>query len=86
MASSKKSVDGMTDISNTQLGPGGGPDSLKVAKPGKFSGSQGTLKPWLLMIAINFKTYPSLFQTEVSKVLFVISYLEGAALSWVISS
>lgn len=53
---------------------------LRIAKPEKYVGIKGILKPWLLMMNINFKIYLKMFSDERSKVLFVISYLEGAAL------
>ena len=56
---------------------------LKVTKPSRFSNVQGTLKPWLTMVAINFRVYLTLFPTKESKILFAISYLDGAALNWV---
>ena len=56
---------------------------FKVAKPSRFSNVQGTLKPWLTMVAVNFRVYPIMFPREKSKILFAISYLDGATLSWV---
>ena len=56
---------------------------FKITKPNKFSGVQKTLKPWLTMVAINFKFYLTVFLTEESKILFVVSSLEKTAFHWV---
>ena len=57
--------------------------NLKIAKPNRFSNVQGILKPWLTMVAINFRVYPTVFPTKESKILFAILYLDGAAFRWV---
>ena len=63
--------------------PSGVHGGLKVTKPSRFSGVQGILKPWLIMVAINFRAYPTVFPTKKSKILFAISYLDKTALNWV---
>ena len=63
--------------------PSGVHGGLKVTKPSRFSGVQRILKPWLTMVAINFRAYPIVFPTKKNKILFAISYLDGAALNWV---
>ena len=40
---------------------------FKVTKLNKFSGVQGTLKPWLTMVAINFKSYLTVFLRKKAK-------------------
>ena len=56
---------------------------FKITKPSRFSGVQGILKPWLTMVTINFRAYPTVFPTKKNKILFAISYLDGAAFNWV---
>ena len=56
---------------------------FKITKPSRFSNVQGTLKPWLTMVAINFWAYPIMFPTKKNKILFAISYLDKATFSWV---
>ena len=41
--------------------PSGVHGGFKVAKPNSFSNVQGTLKPWLTMVAVNFRAYPIVF-------------------------
>ena len=57
--------------------------NLKIIKPNRFSGVQGTLKPWLTMVAINFRAYPIIFPIKKNKMLFAISYLDGTVFNWV---
>ena len=54
---------------------------IRIAKPEKYSGAHGGLKTWLLMMNICFRTQAKMLPDEVSKILFAVSYLEGAALS-----
>ena len=63
--------------------PSGVHGGFKVTKPSRFSGVQKFLKPWLTMVAINFRAYPTVFPTKKNKILFAISYLDGAAFNWV---
>ena len=35
------------------------------------------------MVTINFRAYPIVFPTKKNKILFAISYLDGAAFNWV---
>ena len=57
--------------------------SFKITKPSRFSDVQGTLKPWLTMVTINFRAYLTVFLIKKIYILFAISYLDGAALNWV---
>ena len=57
--------------------------NFKVAKPSRFSDVQNFFKPWLTMVTINFRAYPTVFLTEKSKILFAISYFDGFFFSWV---
>ena len=57
--------------------------NFKIAKPSRFSNVQRILKPWLTMVTINFRVYPTVFPTEKNKILFAISYLDAAAFNWV---
>ena len=63
--------------------PTGVHEGFKVTKPNRFSNVQRTLKPWLTMVAINFRVYPTVFPTKESKILFAISYLDGVIFNWV---
>ena len=56
---------------------------FKVTKHNKFSNVQKILKPWLTIITINFRIYPTVFLTEKNKMLFAISYLNGTIFNWV---
>ena len=56
---------------------------FKITKHNRFSNVQKKLKPWLTMVAINFRTYLIVFPTDESKILFVISYFDGTAFNWV---
>ena len=56
---------------------------FKLTKPNRFSKIQFFLKPWLTIITINFRVYPTVFPTEENKILFAISYLDGATFNWV---
>ena len=57
--------------------------NFKITKPSKFSNVQKNLKPWLTMVTINFRTYPTVFPTEKNKILFAISYLNKTIFNWV---
>ena len=57
--------------------------SFKVTKPSRFSGVQKILKPWLTMVTINFRVYPTVFPTKKNKILFAISYLNKTVFNWV---
>ena len=63
--------------------PSGVHGSFKITKPNKFSNVQKKLKLWLTMVTINFRAYPIVFPIKKSKILFAISYLDGAAFNWV---
>ena len=63
--------------------PSGVHGNFKVTKPNRFSNVQKNLKPWLTMVTINFRAYPIVFPTKKNKILFAISYLDGAAFNWV---
>ena len=63
--------------------PSGVHGGFKITKPNKLSSIQRTLKPWLTMVAINFKSYLTIFLTKESKILFVISYLKKTTFHWV---
>ena len=63
--------------------PSGVHGNFKITKPSKFSNVQKNLKPWLTMVAINFRVYPIVFPTKKNKMLFAISYLNGTIFSWV---
>ena len=41
---------------------------FKITKPNRFSNVQRILKPWLTMVAINFRTYLMVFPTEKNKI------------------
>ena len=55
---------------------------FKVINPSRFSDVQKNLKPWLTIIAINFRVYPIVFPTK-KKLLFAISYLDKTTFDWV---
>ena len=63
--------------------PSGVHGNFKITKPSRFSGVQKKLKPWLTMVTINFRIYPTVFPTEKNKMLFAISYLNGTIFNWV---
>ena len=41
--------------------PSGVHGGFKITKPNKFSNVQKKLKPWLTMVTINFRAYPTIF-------------------------
>ena len=61
--------------------PSGVHGGFKVTKPNRFSNVQRILKPWLTMVTINFRVYPTVFPTK--KKLFAISYFDGTTFNWV---
>ena len=63
--------------------PSGVYGGFKVTKPSRFSNVQEILKPWLTIVTIHFRAYPTVFPTEKNKVLFAISYLDGTTFNWV---
>ena len=56
---------------------------FRITKPSKFSGVQKILKLWLTIITINFRAYLTIFPTEKTKILFVISYFIKITFNWV---
>ena len=55
----------------------------KVWEPDVFDGSDtGKLWAFLIQCQLNFNSKPQAFQTDASKVNYVISYLKGTALDW----
>ena len=61
--------------------PSGVHGGFKITKPSRFSGVQFFLKPWITIITINFRAYPTVF--PIKKMLFAISYLNGTIFNWV---
>ena len=57
--------------------------NFKITKPSKFSNVQRILKPWLTMVAINFRAYSIVFPIKKNKMLFAILYLVGTIFNWV---
>ena len=63
--------------------PSGVHGGFKITNPNKFSDVHRILKPWLTMLTINFRTYPTVFPTEKNKILFAISYFDKTGFNWV---
>ena len=63
--------------------PSGVHGGLKITKRNRFSNVQEILKPWLTIMAINFRAYPIIFPTEKNKILCAILYFDGTIFNWV---
>src|SRR6266581_2268729 len=65
------------------LPPPGPPCRTKVHEPDQFDGSDTRkLRTFFVQCKLNFQDRPCTFATDTAKVVFVLSYLKGAALDW----
>ena len=54
----------------------------KFAQFDKYSSVHDTLKPWFTKIDIIMRTNQKMFDKEINKMLFIISYLKKIILNW----
>src|SRR6266705_4670820 len=65
------------------LPPPDPPHQTKVREPDQFDGSDTRkLRTFFVQCKLNFQDHPHAFATDTAKVVFVLSYLKGAALDW----
>jgi hypothetical protein len=59
------------------------PEKVKVCKPEPFNGSDPRkLRSFLVSCNLHFRDCPYAFPNNEKKILFVLSYLNGSAISW----
>ena len=54
----------------------------RLSRPERFSGDSGDCRPFLVQCGLHFELIAPSFQTERSKVAYVMSYLSGRAEKW----
>ena len=73
----------ITQVNANQTAPPDTPRYPKAKDPSMFNGrNRKTLRTWIGENEICFRTAPNLYRTDVSKVMFAGSFLEGDAKTW----
>ena len=76
-------AEALTLLANSIGSSAKAPSQPKVREPDTFDGSNPRkLQPFLVQCYLNFRDRPDSFDTDMSKVTFVLSYLTGTALDW----
>ena len=60
------------------------PTPIPLAAPERYSGDPNKVQVFLTQIMLHFSCKPTAFQTNQSRVAFLISYLSGDAASWAV--
>ena len=59
------------------------PEKVKVREPDTFDGTDPLkLRDFLVSCNLHFRDRPAVFASDEKKILFILSYLKGAAMSW----
>ena len=59
------------------------PEKIKVREPDTFDGSNPKrLRDFLVSCNLHFRDRPQVFASDEKRILFILSYLKGSALSW----
>jgi hypothetical protein len=59
------------------------PEKIKVREPDTFDGSNSKkLRDFLVSCNLHFRDQPQVFASDEKRILFILSYLKGSALSW----
>ena len=59
------------------------PEKVKVQEPDTFDGADPCrLQDFLVSCNLHFRDRPHVFSSDEKKILFVLSYLKGAAINW----
>uniref|UniRef100_A0A672ZBY5 ribonuclease H n=1 Tax=Sphaeramia orbicularis TaxID=375764 RepID=A0A672ZBY5_9TELE len=59
--------------------------SPQLAPPDKFSGQSGDCRTFIFQCDLHFKQFPVIYETEYTKLSFIISHLTGRAAEWATS-
>uniref|UniRef100_A0A672Z5U3 CCHC-type domain-containing protein n=1 Tax=Sphaeramia orbicularis TaxID=375764 RepID=A0A672Z5U3_9TELE len=59
--------------------------SPQLAPPDKFSGQSGDCRTFIFQCDLHFKLFPVIYETEYTKLAFIISHLTGRAAEWATS-
>ena len=71
------------NLKDLQRDPAPKPKKIKVREPDTFDGSNPQkLRNFLISCNFHFREHPQVYASDEKRILFILSYLKGSALSW----